>query len=141
MNAVVRRNWWDRNWKWFVPVLCVLSIALLATLILGICALAFGLIRSSEPYQQALQRAQSSPLVAAALGPPIKPGLLMTGNISTGGGDGKAQLAIPLEGSRHDATLYVRGEETAGVWHYSIMAVAVENGKQRIDLLNTMGGN
>ena len=141
MNAVIQRNWWDRNWKWFVPVLCVFCVAFFLALILGIFALVFGMMRSSTPYQLALQRAQSSPVVVAALGAPIKPGLLTTGNISSSGGDGKAQLAIPLEGSRHNATLYVRAEEIAGVWHYSVMAVAVDNGKQRIDLLDATNSN
>jgi hypothetical protein len=27
VNQLQERNWWDRNWKWFVPVSCLGVIA------------------------------------------------------------------------------------------------------------------
>ncbi|HEV7269151.1 cytochrome c oxidase assembly factor Coa1 family protein [Pseudoxanthomonas sp.] len=123
-------NWWQRNWKWCVPVLGALLLALFAAFVFGIVALVFGAIKSSAPYQQALTRAQSDPAVIAALGEPIRAGFFVQGNISTSGASGEADLAIPLDGARADGTLYVVAEKRAGEWRYETLAVNVDGGER-----------
>ena len=136
MHDIRRPGWWERNWKWCVPVLCLAVAGLILAGAFGFIAFVMGMVRSSDPYQHALQRARADPAVVAALGRPIEKGFLTSGDISSSaGGDGKAHLAIPLQGARSHATLYVDAEETAGVWHYSVIAVAVDDGR-RIDLLD-----
>lgn len=88
-------GWWQRNWKWCVPVLGALLLALSVAVVLGGVALLLGAIKSSGAYQHALARAQSDPAVIAALGEPIRAGWFVQGNISTSGASGDADLAIP----------------------------------------------
>ena len=128
-------GWWQRNWKWCVPVLAALLLALLAAFVFGIVALVFGAIRSSSPYQQAVSRAQSDSAVIAALGEPIRTGWFVQGNISTDGASGSADLAIPLDGARTDGTLYVVAHKRAGEWRYETLAVNVDGG-ERIALVD-----
>ena len=123
-------GWWQRNWKWCVPVLAALLLALFAAFVFGIVALIFGAIKSSSPYQHAVTRAQNDPAVIAALGEPINAGWLVQGNISVDGASGDADLAIPLDGSRADGTLYVVAEKKAGEWRYETLAVNVEGGER-----------
>jgi len=123
-------GWWQRNWKWCVPVLGALLLALFAAFVFGIVALIFGAIKSSGPYQHAITRAQSDPAVIAALGEPIHAGWFVQGNISTSGASGEADLAIPLDGPRADGTLYVVAEKRAGEWRYETLAVNVDGGER-----------
>jgi len=123
-------GWWQRNWKWCVPVLAALLLALFAAFVFGIVALIFGAIKSSSTYQHAVTRAQNDPAVIAALGEPINAGWLVQGNISVDGANGDADLAIPLDGSRADGTLYVVAEKKAGEWRYETLAVNVEGGER-----------
>ena len=123
-------GWWQRNWKWCVPVLAALLLALFAAFVFGIVALIFGAIKSSGPYQHAVTRAQSDPAVIAALGEPIRSGWFVQGNISVDGASGIADLAIPLDGSRADGTLYVVAEKHAGEWRYDTLAVNVDGGER-----------
>lgn len=132
-HVPAQSNWWQRNWKWFVPVLATLLLALFAAFVFGIISLIFGAIKSSGPYQHAITRAQSDPAVIAALGEPIRAGWLVQGNINVNGASGDADLAIPLDGPRADGTLYVVAEKRAGEWRYDTVAVNVEGG-QRIVL-------
>ncbi len=125
-----RPNWWQRNWKWFVPVLAALLLALFAAFVFGIMALIFGALRSSDPYRQAVERAKADPAVVAALGEPIATGWFVQGNISVNGGSGDADLSIPLDGARADGTLYVVAEKHAGEWRYKMLAVKVEGGER-----------
>jgi len=123
-------GWWQRNWKWFVPVLATVLLALFAAFVFGIIALIFGALKSSSPYQHAVTRAQSDPAVIAALGEPIRTGWFVQGNIGVDGASGEADLAIPLDGSRADGTLYVVAEKKAGEWRYETLAVNVEGGER-----------
>ena len=80
-------TWWSRNWKWCVPVLAVLLLALFAAFVFGILALVFGAMKSSDPYRHAMARVQTDPAVTAALGTPIQAGWLVQGNLSSNGPD------------------------------------------------------
>ncbi|WP_162454843.1 cytochrome c oxidase assembly factor Coa1 family protein [Pseudoxanthomonas kalamensis] len=121
-------SWWRRHWKWLVPLLAALLLSLFAAFVFGIISLVFGALRSSEPYRHALQRAQADPAVIAALGEPIRAGWFVQGSMSSTGGGGSADLAIPLDGSKADATLYVTAKKSAGRWRYEVVAVNVEDG-------------
>lgn len=127
-------NWWSRNWKWFVPVLVVTSMALFAAFFAAIFALVFNMMRSSEPYQTAMQRASANTEVTAALGKPIEAGYFVQGNIATQGTQGEANLAIPIHGPQGQARLYVEARQRGGEWHYDTLAVKVDQQAERIDL-------
>lgn len=123
-------TWLSRNWKWCVPVVAALLLALFAAFIFGILALVFGAMKSSGPYQHAMARAQADPAVTAALGTPIQAGWLVQGNFSSNGPDGEANLSIPLDGAKADGTLFVVAKKHAGEWHYETLAVNVEGGER-----------
>lgn len=65
-QPIRRRSWFDRNWKWTVPLAVVCAIALGA----GLFASILGFMKHSSPYQEALQRAESDPRVTARMGGP-----------------------------------------------------------------------
>lgn len=133
-SAAPTRNWWERNWKWFLPTLIVTGLVCLIGFFVLLFGLINGMMRSSEPYQTAMQRALAQPQVIAALGEPITAGYFVQGNIGTQGASGSADLAIPLSGPRGDATLYVVGEQRAGQWRYELMIVRIDGQEQAIDL-------
>jgi hypothetical protein len=142
MNAssAPQPNWWGRNWKWFVPVLAAVMLALFAAFIAAIFAFVFGMMKSSEPYQEAVTRATAEPLIIQALGEPIESGYFVQGNINTNGLSGEAALAIPLKGPKGVAKIYVEATRSAGQWDYKTLVVQIEGGSQRIDLLEEDGG-
>jgi hypothetical protein len=137
MNAsiVPQPNWWSRNWKWFVPVLAVVMLALFAAFFAAIFAFVFGMMKSSEPYREALTRATADPQIVQALGEPIESGYFVQGSISTQGATGEANLAIPLKGPKGSAKIYVDATQSAGLWEYKTLVVQIEGNNQRIDLL------
>lgn len=130
IHVPAQTGWWQRNWKWLVPVLAALLLALFAAFVFGIVALIFGALTSSDPYRQAVARAKADPAVIAALGEPIATGWFVQGNISVNGGSGDADLSIPLDGKRADGTLYVVAEKRAGEWRYETLAVNVDGGER-----------
>ena len=137
MDQAPKPSWWSRNWKWVVPVGCLTPIVVCCgggTLIL---LLAFGAIKSSDPYKEALERAKANEEVKGLLGEPIEAGFFVSGSIETSGASGKADLSIPISGPKGSATIYVTASKTAGKWEYSTLEVA-KNGA-RIDLRSKPG--
>ena len=58
-----QRSWWSRNWKWVVPVGCLvvlLPILALGGFIGGILAIVFGSIKSTDVGQEAIRRSISN---------------------------------------------------------------------------------
>jgi hypothetical protein len=97
--------------------------------------LIFGSMKQADVYKQALAKAQSDPVVAQKLGSPIKPGMLLSGNINVSGPSGEAKISIPISGPKGTGTIYVEATKSAGKWNYSLMQVAVDGEDTRIDLL------
>lgn len=129
-----QRNWWGRNWKWFVPVGCLSILLLLAAFIALVMAFVFGMMKSSNPYSQALEVARSNPSVVAALGSPIEEGYFVSGKISENGPSGEAELAIPISGPRGAGTIYLEAHKSAGAWKFSTLVAEIGATHERINL-------
>lgn len=137
MSQPPASTWWNRNWKWFVPVGCLTLLALFAGVVFLLVAGVFGLMKQAEPYRHGLQAAQANPAVIAALGSPIEPGFFASGSIHVDNASGEARLAIPIAGSRGKGTVYVDAEKTRDRWSYSHLEVAIDGSPHRIDLQGT----
>ncbi|QDH68725.1 cytochrome c oxidase assembly factor Coa1 family protein [Marilutibacter alkalisoli] len=127
------RNWWQRNWKWFVPVLGIGLLALVAAAVFAMLSLISGVFRSSEPYRHAVAMAQASPEVVAALGEPIETGFMPTGTFNVDNDRGEADLSIGLHGPRGKATVYVEATRERKRWSYRTLLVALDD--RDVDLL------
>lgn len=134
-----RPGWWKRNWKWFVPVTLVCMLLLGAGVIALIVTLVLGTVKSSTPYTKALAQAKTDPAVIAELGEPVEAGWYVTGNISTSGQNGNADLSIPIYGPNKSGTLHVialKSGMVAGMedWKITKLEVAVPGRTQPIAL-------
>jgi hypothetical protein len=129
-----RPNWWQRNWKWFVPTGCLTLIGLSVAFVAGIVLLVFGAMKSSDAYKIALSRAKADQRVAEAIGTPIEDGWFVSGSTNVSGGSGKSDLTIPIHGPKGEATIYAVATKSAGQWEYSKLVVKVEKTDETIDL-------
>lgn len=132
--APTRRNWWQRNWKWFVPTGCLTLIALAVAFVAMIVVVVFGAMKSSDAYKIAVTRAKNDERVVRAIGKPISEGMFMSGNTNVNGGSGQADLAIPISGPKGKAKIYAVATKSAGEWVYSKLVVRVESTGETIDL-------
>jgi len=132
MNQAQGKNWWNRNWKWFVPV-GGLGVIVLFVAVIGY--LVFGFVKSCEIYKMATAKAKSNSAVVEALGSPIEEGLLVRGRMKMGGSSGKADLSIPISGPRGKAKIYAVATKPAGQWTFSTLEVAIKSSGERINLL------
>jgi len=114
-----------------VSLLCfILVIGLSLALVGGV----FGVIKSSEVYQVALEQVQEAPRVREALGDPVEPGWWITGSVETSGASGTADIQFPINGSQDSGTVFVVATKSGGEWHYQTLDVQLSDG-QIINLL------
>ena len=115
-------NWWQRNWKWFLPTGCFASLVLLVAFVSLIMLTVFGAMKSSDAYKTAVARASSDPRVTQALGTPIQTGMFLTGSVNTSGGSGNADLAIPISGPKDNGKISATATTSEGQWRYSTLS-------------------
>jgi hypothetical protein len=77
----IPRSWWQRNWKWVIPVGVVGGLAVLACFVGVIFLFVFGIFKGSDAYIDAIAQARRSPAVLRELGEPIQPGWWVSGSI------------------------------------------------------------
>ncbi len=123
-------DWWSRNWKWFVPAVCVAVMVVICAFVVSV----FAIMRSSDAYAGALARAERAPAVAQAIGTPITDRFFFTGQINVNGASGNADLVIPIEGPKGKATIYVAAHKSDGTWHYTRLIVQCASNGQQVDL-------
>jgi len=123
--------------KWILILVLVLVVIGLPICACGGCIASVlygvtGMIKGSEPYRVAVERAEQSPEVRARLGEPVTAGMLVTGNINLENSNGECDLQIPLSGPNGSGTLTVRGSQIQGEWTYDEMSVEIDG--EKIDL-------
>ncbi|MHC4218901.1 MAG: cytochrome c oxidase assembly factor Coa1 family protein [Planctomycetota bacterium] len=129
------RNWWSRNWKWFLPVCIGTPVLVCGGFVALLVSAVFGLIKGSEVYEQAMYTARTDTAVIAAMGTPIEDGYLVTGNIEFDASSGSADLAIPISGPNGTGTIYADADKYQGEWYFNSLGVVVEETDEWIDLL------
>lgn len=135
MEPKTEKNWFERNWKWFVPLVCLWGLAVVAGFVALILYLVFGLMKTSDAYKEAIARAKANPAVVAALGTPIEEGFLVAGSIKVSGPSGEAQLEIPVSGPRGKGTIFLEAVKSMSRWNFQKLVVEIEDTGERIDLL------
>jgi hypothetical protein len=127
-------GWFSRNWKWFLPVGCLVPMLCCGTFgavtYLGVSKL----ITESPVFKLALEKAEKNPEVATTLGTPLHAGFGVSGSLNETNGDGNADFSIPLEGPKGKGSLVVRATGRNGKWDYATLQV--EAGGKTIELLN-----
>ena len=137
MQPQPQKNWWSRNWKWFVPTGCLTMLLACAGFVTLIFSIVLGSLKSSDVYNESLAKARTNAQVTAALGTPVEPGFWVSGNISVENSSGQSDLSIPVSGPNGTGTIYVTATKSAGRWNYSTMICEISSSGNRINLLTS----
>jgi len=134
-----KQGWWSRNWKWFVPVVClgalVICIGCIVLLVVVIRGASSEIIKSTDVCQIAMTELRANAQAVESLGTPIEIGAGVGGSYEVTGPSGSADLSIPVSGPKGSGTLYVVAKKSAGTWRFEVLELAVEGVTERIDLL------
>ena len=114
---------------------CAVVLVLGAIACAAIFAIVLGAIKSTDVYRQARDRSIHDPRVIAALGSPIEPGWLVTGNVHTENNTGAASIRFSISGPRGKAEVKADATLENGSWNYERIVVHPTSGGD-IDVLH-----
>jgi hypothetical protein len=134
-NNVNNKNWFERNWKWFVPTGCLTLIVVFALFIGGVFFAFSKIMKRSDVYVQAIELVSQNEECIQAMGEPIEDGWFFSGSIHVSGPSGRAELAIPVSGPKGEGTIYVKAFKEAGKWHFKILEVQIKGQEHRIKII------
>lgn len=117
--------WANRSWrdeaefrrvqrKWAIAGIVVIGL-----FVLGSGGLFFGItnmFKSSGAYIATMEQVRSDPMAVEVLGQPVEAGLLVTGQVSTGGLEGKAEMAFSVEGPKAGGMVFSKAIREDGKW-------------------------
>ncbi|MDP1824103.1 MAG: cytochrome c oxidase assembly factor Coa1 family protein [Archangium sp.] len=126
-------GWFSRNWKWLLPVGCVVPLMCCGVFGLGTYFAASKMIEGSGAFAEAFAKASQNEEVTAALGAPITPGFGMSGEIKQNNDHGTADFTVPLKGSKGSGSMHVVARQRGGVWQFE--TIDVEAGGKTINVL------
>ena len=135
MDAEEKKGWFNRNWRWFIPVGAVSFILTLAAFAGAIVLFVMGAIKSTDVYQEALIKAKSDAVVLRELGEPVEAGWLISGSIEMNNSSGQADIKIPISGPRNSGTIHAVATKKDEIWSFSILEVEIKGQTQKINLL------
>ncbi len=91
-------------------------------------------LKSNAPYTDSVTAVQSNAAAIEALGEPIEPGWMPSGNISVENNTGKVDFSIGVSGPKGTGTIKVIGTKANGVWTYQTWHLKVDGQEKVIPL-------
>ncbi len=134
MSSAPQGSWFGRNWFWVVPVGCLVPVVVCCGGIALIVPFAFGVIKDSQIYKDAVAQAKNDPAVTNALGAPVDADWWVGGQWNDAGDTGTAELMIPLKGSKGSGILYADGTKAGGKWTLNTMRLEVQSSGEKINV-------
>jgi hypothetical protein len=137
MEAQNQKSWFSQNWIWVVPVGGCLTLIILG--IFGLGAAFFGIsevVKSSEPYEFAIEESMHNAELVSILGEPIETDGMMQGTINFKNKSGNVDISVPLRGPNGEATIFIKGEKEDGTWTYEEFYVVIKETSEKINLLD-----
>jgi len=131
-----RRNWWSRNWVWFVPAGCLTILVCLALVVCAFVLLVVSAVKSSDFYRMGVARAKSDARVQAALGANLHDGMFLPGDTRMNGSLREYEFRISISGSKGKGTIYLVVAKSAGQYQIDNLSVKTNDG-EIIDLNET----
>lgn len=143
MDEIKQESWFQRNWKWAVPVGgcgcgCLVIILMF---VFGIGATVFGISKAFDqatPIKYATELAFSNPKVIENLGDVIEKKGIPSGNISLNNDNGEIDFTIPIKGLKGEGKIIVKGLKLNGEWAYEDLYVLIKESQEQINLLDTI---
>jgi hypothetical protein len=120
-------------WK-AVAIGCSIIIVVGLAAILSLIVFVFSVIKRSDVYREAFNRASSDPRVIAALGTPIDKGWWVMGKVNLDNEGGNANIDFPISGPKGNAKVHAAATYEGNAWKYSSLIVRPDTGPE-IDIL------
>lgn len=136
-NELVQpKSWFNRNWKWAVPVGCLSFIGLfvVGAIILGVIGFTKIFSGNNDVTEKAIKIINHDKSVTEKLGDNIETDGMFSGNISTVNDKGNADISVPIKGDKGTGRTMIKAEKLNDEWKYNQISVKIDETGEVIEI-------
>tara|TARA_Y100001934_G_C11956515_1_gene587424 strand:+ start:205 stop:651 length:447 start_codon:yes stop_codon:yes gene_type:complete len=131
-ELIEQKNWWKRNWKWFVPVCGIILISITVFLSSGMGGITTDFAQAyadTELYENALIKVNADEKVNELLGEiePLGKMAILEGQTEYSNDNQKVNSTVRIIGTKGKARMDITADRINGKWNYSKINVRIKN--------------
>ena len=140
-ELIVKKSWWNCNWKWFLTISLLLFIILfgllLSSSIEGKITDVVQVYSDNSLYEKAIEKANTNTRVLEVIGEiePIDRLAILEGNAIYSNNNNSVVLSIRVKGNKGKGKIDISAERNGTVWNYKIIKIRIKNPKEEIQIL------
>jgi hypothetical protein len=140
-ELILNKNWWNRNWKWFLPTSLILLLlvtgSVMSSVIGGNIIDITQAYADNSLYQNAINKAQINKRVLEILGElePIDKLAIVEGNAVYSNNNKSVTSSVRLKGSKGNGKMDILAEKNGTVWKYKAITIRIKNPKEDIKII------
>ena len=139
-ELIPEKNWFKRNWKWFVPtfLFMILFGVLLSFVSIGGTTDIVQAYSDNSLYENAIEKAKTNERVLEVIGEiePIDKLAILEGNAIYSNKNNSVETSIRIKGSKGKGKMDIVAEKNGSEWIYKKITVRIKNPKEEIEVLN-----
>ncbi|OOV18600.1 cytochrome c oxidase assembly factor Coa1 family protein [Flavobacterium sp. LM4] len=140
-ELIVKKSWWGKNWKWFLPTLTLIFL-LLFWLILSLSidgnvtdiAQAYS---DNSLYEKAIEKVKTNQRVLEVIGEiePIDKLAILEGNAIYSNNNNSVELSVRVKGSKGKGKMDISADKNGTEWKYKKISIRIKEPKEEIQIL------
>jgi hypothetical protein len=140
-ELLVNKNWWNSNWKWFLPTSLILFLLLFGFILsssidgnITDIALAYS---DDSLYEKAIEKAKTNERVLEVIGEigPIDKLAIFEGNAIYSNNNNSVALSIRIKGNKGKGKMDILAEKKGSAWEYKKISIRIKEPKEEIQIL------
>ena len=143
-ELIEQKNWWNNNWKWFIPM-SVISLILAVFISSDMGAIGADLTKAysdKQLYENALLKVKSNQKVIELIGEiePIDKLAILEGEVKYTDDNRTVNSSIRIKGSTGKGRMDIIADRVNNEWKYKIINIRIKNPpekKQTIEIIKT----
>ena len=140
-ELIVSKNWWNTNWKWFLPT-SILLILLVSGFVLssGIGSNMIDITQAyadDSLYQNAIKKAQTNKRVLETLGEieAIDKLAILEGNAIYSNNNNSVTSSVRIKGNKGKGKMDISADKNATTWKYKTINIRIKNPHEEIKII------
>lgn|SRR5690606_1338760 len=144
-DLIEQKGWWNRNWKWVLPVFVVISISTIVFFSSDMDSVTTDLVQAyadTELYNDALEKVKNDQRAKALLGDiePIDKMAIFEGYVKYSNENKTVYSSVRIVGTKGKAKMDISADRINNEWSYNEIKIRIKNPPEKKQELKIYSG-
>lgn len=142
-DLIEEKNWWNRNWKWIIPVSILIVISISVFFSSRMDGVATDLVQAymdTELYENAIIKANSNTKIVELLGEiqPIDNLAILEGEVEYTNNNKTVYSSVRIVGTKGKANMDISAERIDDFWNYTKINIPIKSPPEKRQTINLL---